>query len=253
VTQARPRIGIAGAMRTDRERGSFQAYVEAVEAAGGEAVPLVPGMTPDGPLDDLDGLLLTGGPDVAPERYGEVARPEMSVEVDLERDALELSLACEAVRRDMPVFAICRGIQALNVALGGTLIQDVDVERGGPQRWSHEQRKSQPLAPLHAAIHDVTITPSTRLRDIAGTDVLGVNTFHHQAIKEVAPELVVTARSVEAEGQALIEAVEAPRRRFVVGVQWHPERMWKHDAASARLFQSLVRAAAERSRATASP
>jgi len=248
VATQRPRIGVVGATRTDRERDSFRAYVEAVEAAGGEAVPVLPGAAPSRVLDDLDGVVLTGGPDVAPEAYGEATRPEMSVEADPERDALELPLAREAVRRDLPVFAICRGIQTLNVALGGTLIQDVDVERTGRQQWSHQQRQSQPEAPLHAALHEIAIAPGTRLREIAGADTLGVNTFHHQALKEVAPELVVTARSVEAQDAPLIEAVEAPRRRFVVGVQWHPERMWRQDPTCARLFRALVRAAAEATR-----
>jgi len=248
VAMQRPRIGVVGATRTDRERDSFRAYVEAVEAAGGEAVPVLPGASPQRALDDLDGVLLTGGPDVTPEAYGEATRPEMSVTADPERDALELPLAREAVRQDLPVFAICRGIQTLNVALGGTLIQDVDVERTGRQQWSHEQRKSQPDAPLHAALHEIAIAPGTRLRDLAGADTLGVNTFHHQALKDVAPELVVTARSIETQDAPLIEAVEAPQHRFVVGVQWHPERMWRQDATCARLFRALVRAAAETSR-----
>jgi putative glutamine amidotransferase len=175
----------------------------------------------------------------------------MSVEPDPERDALELPLARDAVARDLPVFAICRGIQTLNVALGGTLIQDVDVERTGAQRWSHQQRKSRPDAPLHAAVHEIAIAPGTKLHGVAGADVIGVNTFHHQALKDVAPELIVTARSIEGEAPPLIEAVEAPGRRFVLGVQWHPERMWKQDAACARLFEALVRAAAERRRAGA--
>ncbi len=251
MTDHRPRIGIAGARRTERERISFDAYAEAVEAAGGEPVPVLPGAVPARALDDLDGLVLTGGLDVAPEEYGERARPEMAVEPDPERDALELPLAREAVRRDLPVFAICRGIQTLNVALGGTLIQDVDVERSGRQAWTHQQRKSHPELPTHAAVHAVTVEAGTRLRDIVGAATLGVNTFHHQAVRDPAPGLVVTARAVEPQAPALIEAIEAPAKRFVLGVQWHPERMWRHDAAHARLFQALVRAARERVRIAA--
>jgi putative glutamine amidotransferase len=235
-----PRIGITGALRTDRERDAFGAYVEAVQAAGGAPVPLVPGAdaSPDA-LRSLDGLLLSGGADVDPAAYGEPLLQGMDVEVDHDRDALELPLARAAVERDLPVLGICRGIQALNVALGGTLYQDIDVQRTGRQDWTHQQRRSHPEAPMDAALHQVEIGPGTRLREIVGADVLGVNTFHHQAVKDVAPELTATAWAAG----GLIEAVEAPGRRFVLAVQWHPERMWRRDPACARLFDALVRAA----------
>ncbi len=231
-------------MRTDAERAAFQQYVEAVEAAGGEAVPLFPGAQPDGALERLDGLVLTGGRDIDPGHYGEELRDGWDVDVDRERDVLELPLARAAVERDLPVLGICRGIQVLNVALGGTLQQDVDIERSGRQAWSHQQRRSLPDAPLDASIHDVDVKPESRLHEIAGAGRLGVNTFHHQAIARLAPELVATAQSVEPGAPGLIEAVEAPQRRFVLGVQWHPERMWRRDGAAARLFAALVRAAA---------
>jgi putative glutamine amidotransferase len=225
------------------------AYVEAIERAGGEPVPVLAGTAPAS-VEGLDGVVLTGGPDVDPARYGESTEPGHSVEPDALRDALELPLAREAVDRDVPVLAICRGIQVLNVSLGGTLYQDVDLQRSGRQAWSHQQRQSRPDAPLDAAIHDVEIASGTRLEEIAGSERLGVNTFHHQAIKTVAPGLAATAWA-EGDGtsgapERLIEAVEAPGRRFVVGVQWHPERMWKRDGACARLFGALVDAAAKR-------
>lgn len=242
MIEDRPRIGIVGAARTEREHKSFQAYVEAVEGAGGTAVPIQPGAGTNA-LDRVDGLVLTGGLDVDPKEYGQVADPAMSVEVDAERDALELPLIREALRRDLPVLAICRGIQVLNVALGGTLIQDLDVERTGRQAWSHQQRNSRPDASFDAAIHDVNVAPASRLREIAGSARLGVNTFHHQAIDRVAPGLVVTATAVESDQSELIEAVEAPNCRWVLGVQWHPERMWRTAPAHRRLFTELVQAA----------
>jgi len=255
VTGQRPRIGVVGATRNERELSAFQAYVEAVEHAGGEAVPILAG-TASGSLAGLDGVLLTGGPDVDPARYGEATQPETFVEPDPLRDALELPLARAAVDEDVPVLAVCRGIQVLNVALGGTLYQDVDVQRDGRQAWTHQQRRSQPDAPLDAALHDVEIARGTRLAEIAEGARLGVNTFHHQAIKQVAPGLVVTAWAAEPETRGpdgrLIEAVEAPTRGFVVGVQWHPERMWKRDPAHARLFEALVSAAARRRTASTS-
>lgn len=242
MTEDRPRIGIVGAARTEREQKSFQAYVEAVEGAGGTPVPIHPG-TGGNALDRVDGLVLTGGLDVDPKEYGQVADPAMSVEVDAERDALELPLVREALRRDLPVLAICRGVQVLNVALGGTLIQDLDVERTGRQAWSHQQRMSRPDASFDAALHEVEVSPASRLRKIAGSARLGVNTFHHQAIDRVAPGLVVTATAVEPDKPELIEAVEAPNCRWVLGVQWHPERMWRTAPAHRRLFTELVQAA----------
>jgi putative glutamine amidotransferase len=242
VTEGRPRIGIVGATRKEIEQKAFQAYVDAIESAGGAAVPVLPGAGLD-TLDRVDGLVLTGGLDIDPREYGQDADPAMAVEVDAERDALELPLVREAVRRDLPVLAICRGIQVLNVALGGTLIQDLDVQRTGRQAWSHQQRKSRPDAALDATIHDVDVAPGSRLREIAGADRLGVNTFHHQAIAQVAPGLVVTARAVEPDAPPSIEAVEAPDCRWVLGVQWHPERMWRTGPAHRRLFVELVQAA----------
>jgi putative glutamine amidotransferase len=242
VTEDRPRIGIVGATRKESEQKAFQAYVEAIENAGGAAVPILPGAGVD-TLDRVDGLVLTGGLDVDPKEYGEAVDPSMAVEVDAERDALELPLVREAVRRDLPMLAVCRGIQVLNVALGGTLIQDLDVTRTGGQAWSHQQRKSRPDAALDATIHEVDVAPGSRLRDIAGAGRLGVNTFHHQAIAQVAPGLVVTARAVEPDAPASIEAVEAPACRWVLGVQWHPERMWRTGPAHRRLFVELVGAA----------
>lgn len=242
MTEDRPRIGVVGATRKEAERKAFQVYVEAIEGAGGTPVPVLPGAGLD-TLDRVDGLVLTGGLDIDPREYGQDADPAMAVEVDAERDALELPLVREAVRRDLPILAICRGIQVLNVALGGTLIQDLDVQRSGRQAWSHQQRKSRPDASLDATIHEVEVAPDSRLREIAGADRLGVNTFHHQAIAGVAPGLVVTAKAVEPDGPAPIEAVEVPGCRWVLGVQWHPERMWRTGPAHRRLFVELVRAA----------
>ncbi len=251
----RPRIGITGAQRTDRERAQFQAYVEAVEAAGGEVVPLLPGSSVRD-LDNLDGLLLTGGDDIDPRHYGQEVREGWDVTVDAERDALELPLTRAAVQRDLPVLGICRGVQVLNVAMGGSLSQDIDLEATGRQAWSHQQRKSQPAMPLDASIHEVVIEPGSRLREIAGQERLGVNTFHHQGIARPAPGLAVTARSVEQRAD-VIEALESPRHRFVLGVQWHPERMWKgntaKNTASARLFAALVDAARSASHRQAAP
>jgi putative glutamine amidotransferase len=238
VTRSRPRIGI-----TATDPTKIPDYVQAVEAAGGEAVVLHPGTvrSPEEALRDVDGVVLTGGVDIDPKEYGQTPVDGLGVEVDPVRDAFELPLTRAALRRDLPVLGICRGIQTLNVAMGGTLHQD--VVRAGLPTGSHQQRTLTPQPPEDAAIHPVAIERSSLLREIAGTDRLGVNTFHHQAIDRLAPGLIVTARSVEQDGSGLIEAVEAPRHRFLLGVQWHPERMWRREPACARLFQALIRAA----------
>jgi len=235
----RPKIGVTQEANPDKLR----AYVEAVEAAGGDAVILRPGSpaSPEETLDGLDGIVLTGGRDIDPREYGQAPIDGVGVDVDPVRDALELPLARTVVARNLPVLGICRGIQVLNVALGGTLLQDIGLI--GLPRDSHDQKKSRPELSLDAAVHVVALTPGSRLGEIVGADRLGVNSSHHQAIDRVAPGLVVTARSIEPETPGLVEAVEAPTARFVVGVQWHPERMWKREPACARLFQALIRAA----------
>jgi len=239
----RPRIGITGADRSPDERMVFQAYVDAVQAAGGDAVPLFPGTAhPVVMLDGLDGIVLSGGRDIDPALYGQDAIPGLDVDIDHERDALELPIARAAVERDLPVLGICRGIQTLNVAMGGTLYQDVTL--AGLPAGSHQQRTFHPEPPLDASVHVVTAEGASRFRSIAQAERLGVNTFHHQAIARPAPGLVVTAQSAEPGRPPLVEAVEVPGARFVVAVQWHPERMWRRDPACARLFRALVETAA---------
>ena len=236
---SRLRVGITGT-----SAAQLKNYIEAVEAAGAEVVPLFSNALrpPEESLDDLDALVLSGGDDIDPSVYGERTLDGMNVKVDSARDALELPLTRLAVQRDLPVLGICRGIQTLNVALGGTLLQDIVL--AGLPKGSHDQRTLTPPPPDDAAVHPAQIEPKSRLREIAGTSRLGVNTFHHQAVARPAPGVVVTARSVEKSGAGVVEAVEIPGRRFVVAVQWHPERMWRRKAASARLFSAFIRAAA---------
>ena len=166
-------------------------------------------------LDRLDGLLLTGSPsNVHPSQYGgEPSHPETLH--DPERDATTLPLIREAVRRDLPILAICRGIQELNVALGGTLHQRVHEL---PGRLNHRSRKDSPDGPYGPA-HSVALTPGGLLASLAGTNEMMVNSLHSQGIDRPGPMLRVEA--VAPDGQ--IEAVSLPEARFVVGVQWHPE------------------------------
>jgi putative glutamine amidotransferase len=238
---ARPRIGIAG-----KDSQQVKDYCDAVEAAGGEPVPLFPGggRSPAALVDDLDGLILTGGRDIHPALYGQSLREGLGVELDEARDALEIPLARSALERDLPVLGICRGVQVMNVAAGGTLHQDITL--AGVPGGTHNQREAIPQPPLDAAVHEIAVTPGSRLAGILGATRIGVNTFHHQTIDRPAERFSVVARSVEPHGDGVIEAVEVAGRSFALGVQWHPERMWRRVAASARLFAALVTAAARK-------
>jgi putative glutamine amidotransferase len=189
----------------------------------------------DAELEGLDGLVLTGGMDVDPARYGEAPHPKVR-HFDPARDAFEERALRFALERDLPVLAICRGHQLLNVAFGGGLLQHIESGEhvadlkavGQPSRW-----------------HAARIAPDTRLRAITGEDEIEVNSRHHQAVTQetLAPGLAVAATSPD----GLIEAVESTSHRWVLGVQWHPERPEEHHPAfaprSRRLFEALVREA----------
>lgn len=191
-------------------------YVRAVEQAGARPVLVPPSLDGiDETLDALDGVVFTGGSDVDPALYGEEAQAE-TVGIVRMRDDAELALLRAALDRDMPVLGICRGIQVLNVGMGGNLEQHLEGHRHDP--------------PGEFLAHDVAIEPDTRLARMLG-DRISVMSHHHQGIKTLAPGLVETARADD----GLLEAVEAPDRRFTVGVLWHPEA-----GQDARLFETLV-------------
>ncbi len=183
-------------------------------------------------LESCDGLLLSGGTDVDPKIFGEVPHTALG-RVDGPRDPFEITLAREAVRRDMPVLGICRGLQVLNVALGGTLIQDIPSDVEGAV--AHETGDNR----VEIA-HDVTIERDSRLNQLLATTRVGVNSFHHQAAKELGDGLTVTARSPD---DGIVEGLEMSGRKFVVAVQWHPENFWKTSGAFDGLFGGFVEAA----------
>ncbi len=185
-------------------------------------------------LDRLDGLLLTGSPsNVHPSEYG---HEPLDGEIlhDPERDATTLPLIREAVRRDLPIFAICRGIQELNVALGGTLHQRLHAM---PDRISHRPRKDSPDGP-YGPSHSVALTPGGLLAALVGCEEIMVNSLHSQGIDRPAPGLRIEA--VAPDGQ--IEGVTLPEARFVVGVQWHPEYKVLENPVSVALFAAFGRA-----------
>jgi putative glutamine amidotransferase len=208
-------------------------YVRSVEQAS--AVPVVlPPVSPGAVaalLERLDGVLLTGGVDVDPAHYGQEPHPKLG-RVNRRRDDFELALVREALRRDLPVLAICRGQQVLNVASGGTLIQDIpSLVEGGVD---HDGR-----GPRHRRAHRVEVTASSRLRAILGQDAIDVNSIHHQAVGRVGDGLVVSARCPE---DGVVEGLERPASRFVVAVQWHPESFWNRTDSFQRLFDAHAEA-----------
>jgi putative glutamine amidotransferase len=213
-------------------------YIRSVEQSGAVPVVLPPVRPEDAPalLDRVDGLLLSGGVDLDPVLYGQAPHPNLG-RVNRRRDEFELALTREALRRDLPTFAICRGHQVLNVATGGTLIQDIASQLKGAMDHDARGRRWR-------RVHRVETTAGSRLRAILDQDALSVNSFHHQAVDRLGDGLVVSARCPE---DGVIEGLEMPGRRFVVAVQWHPESFWNRPQS----FQTLFDAHAGACRATA--
>ncbi len=220
----KPVVGITRCSRVDD-------YVESVTRAGREPLVLDPAEDPARSLDRVDALLLTGGLDVDPALYGEA--PHATTEVDPVRDHFEIPLSRAAVARDLPVFAICRGVQVLNVAAGGTLVQDI------PSAVTSELAHAIDAPKDHKA-HAVRVTPGTRLAASLGAST-AVNSRHHQAVGQVAPSFVVSAVSED----GVVEAIERPASTFCLGVQWHPENFWRTGEFRG-LFGEFVKAAAAR-------
>jgi putative glutamine amidotransferase len=202
------------------------AYVDAVERAGGVPLLVPPGAAIDETLDVVDGLIFSGGSDLDPELYGAEAHAE-TAGIVRERDDFELALMQAALGRDLPVLAICRGSQILNVALGGGLEQHV------PDRVGTDVHKE--TAGVFAE-HDVALVPETQLASILG-ERHDVKSHHHQGFGELGRGLREAARAPD----GTLEAVEDPARRFTLGVLWHPE-----EGDDMALFEALVEAAAER-------
>ena len=219
MSQPRPRIGISRWEDVPAER--FADYCDRVQEAGGDPVELGRG----GSTDGLDALVLTGGVDVAPERYGETPHPTVK-RTEPARDTFETALLEAALSRDLPVLAICRGHQLLNVALGGSLLQDIP---GAGHKW---------LEDGDSGWHEITLTGPGHVADAyPGQATLRVNSRHHQGITEdrLAPALRVTATSHD----GYVEAADHTERRWVTGVQWHPERP-ESRAESMPLFKAFV-------------
>ncbi|MFS0689569.1 gamma-glutamyl-gamma-aminobutyrate hydrolase family protein [Sporosarcina sp. 179-K 8C2 HS] len=233
----KPVIGITS--NIDSSAHTLQhTYIQAVIATGG--IPLI---IPTGVENDvqqittlLDGLLITGGGDMNPQLFGEEPLPQLG-NVTPERDSIELELARHMLALDKPILGICRGHQVLNVAFGGTLYQDIASQSASPV-LQHDQKAKRD----HQS-HTVHIEKGTILESIATSDKILVNSFHHQALKDVPSPLIVSGKASD----GIIEAVESTDHQFVVGVQWHPEALMQNaDQVSVRLFEAYMKACVER-------
>ncbi len=213
-------------------------YEESVRRAGAE--PWVLDVAADRPPDVVAraaGILLTGGGDVEPSLYGEAPHPAFSA-AEAGRDAYEIELVRRALEADLPVFAICRGVQVLNVARGGTLIQDIASEVPGALAHTREGA-DQPCTSAHEVWLDTGSLVETLMRErLSDLERCQVNSRHHQAIKAAGEGLVTVATAPD----GIIEAVEDPARRFCLGVQWHPENFYRTGEFRA-LFEGFVKAA----------
>lgn len=214
--------------------GNNQAYVDAVEAAGGISM-LIPFMSEveelEYVLERLDGILLPGGTDIQPAYYHEEVRVELKP-VCTQLDELEFALLHYALNRNMPIFGICRGMQALNVALGGNLYQDIALEYSGSLKHVAGERNRVEL------VHDVYLEQGSRMAHIADTERFPVNSIHHQALKQLGQGVRIIGRAKD----GIVEAIEVDGYRFVMGVQFHPEEIYQQVKSCAKLFQAFVEA-----------
>ncbi|MEK3933687.1 gamma-glutamyl-gamma-aminobutyrate hydrolase family protein [Sporosarcina sp. FSL W7-1349] len=234
----KPVIGLTSNMNVDGKHEIDPEYMAAILLAGGLPfiIPADVEQEAEQAASLLDGLVLTGGKDIDPQCYGEEPHPKLG-EVSPARDRMEIALVGQMKAADKPILGICRGIQLLNVAFGGDLFQDVEGQMDRPV-LQHAQR-----APRSHPSHTVKLESGSVLEEIVGEPLLQVNSFHHQSVKRVAASLRISAFS----NDGIVEAIEGREGNFLLGVQWHPERLAvAGDAPSLRIFNSFIQACAKR-------
>lgn len=239
----RPIIGISSRTIVDDPRnppllGVRRGYVDAILDAGGVPLLIPPGIDGDmlrNMYPMFDGVLLSGGADIDPRLYGEDAHPRLGM-LEPDRDTTEFPLARWAVADGKPLFAICRGMQVLNVALGGTLYQDLGSQH--PSAIEHDIGSIE--HDWNRQDHLMQVAPTSRLATMLGTTEAGVNSLHHQALRTIAPQVEVVAQAPD----GIVEAIEGTNEAWVVGVQCHPEQLWNGaDQRWRNVFRAFVDAA----------
>ncbi len=228
----KPMIGITSDVERESKYVLNEQYAKAVIRAGGLPIILPCGIEADviRIARELDGVLLTGGGDIDPMLFGEEPHPRLG-EISPARDSLELALIHEMLAVDKPILGICRGLQILNIALGGNMYQDIYAQ-SDKTLLQHSQK-----SPRSHRSHFVQVKKGTILSSIAQAERIKVNSYHHQAVKDVLKPLVVSGTA----NDGMIEAIESKVHRFVMGVQWHPEALVENgDAVSLRLFENFI-------------
>jgi putative glutamine amidotransferase len=230
--RSRPTIGVTRCSKVED-------YVSSIEQSGARVRVLDVSESPRKVLNEIDGVLLTGGGDVDPVLYGEDRHPTVD-DAEPGRDEFEIDLVRRAMAADMPVLGICRGTQVLNVAVGGTLVQD--IPSAAPSDLTHQIKD-----PKSAIAHVITVSPGSRLETVLGPAVdaahtCRVNSRHHQSVGRLGADLVTSATAPD----GIVEAIERPDANFCLGVQWHPENFWR-TGEFRPLFDAFVAAARERS------
>ena len=233
--QARPNLMALIAITSCRK---LEDYKQAVTHVGGDVRIVDATMTAEAALDGVDGLMLTGGDDIEPSRYGETAHAT-TVTAESGRDEFEIALVRAARARRLPIFAICRGVQVLNVACGGTLVQDIPSEVGAGVKHSLTVPPNTPYVLAHEVWVEKDSLLARLLGDRVSADSCEVNSRHHQAVKAVAPGFRVSATAPD----GVVEAIEDPEQPFCLGVQWHPENFWR-TGEFRPLFEGFLEAAA---------
>lgn len=231
-----PKIGLIANIDKDLKLNMYGDYGQAIEISGG--LPLVLPFIEDEELidafiDACDGFLFTGGADIEPNRYGETQKHTCG-EIEFARDKLEVSVIGKALLSNKPIFAICRGLQMINVVMGGTLYQDIPTEF--ETDISHRQAEDK-----YEPSHPIFVVKDTPLFRLVNKEVMVGNSFHHQGIKHLAIGLKIMARAKD----GMIEAVYAPDKTYLRAYQWHPERLCK-DADNKTMFDEFIKACKEK-------
>lgn len=236
----KPLIGVLALYDSNKKSiWMYPGYTEGITTAGGIPV-ILSWMNGEADVEEiadrLDGFVFSGGQDVDPELYGEPVL-KYSNEIFSPRDTFEKKLINAVIARNKPIFGVCRGLQLINVVMGGSLYQDINKQMVRDVQMLHFQQTN-----FECPVHDITIQKNTQLYDIVGVEKMRVNSMHHQGIAVLSSRLLATAHSDD----GLVEAIEIPEISFGLAVQWHPEFLWRDDEKTLNIFKAFVEASREK-------